>query len=627
MTSYRKTGLGTSELFIGIAISMMGALLIGKYLSEQREKLQIAELKTQMTYINSRSMQLSQKFEMLSWDTLIDSNTALQACFKGQGSACDTQFSSETVLQLLASASGTYFNSQDNQSLNAFYTESGSPCGTTLTVPTTMCPLQQRTTVRYECADQVCHRGIITTETKIHKTVLVGNKTSLYASIAELKGEISHERVKQTGIIRTLASSCSVSDRLSVGTGVFGCAVNAVDEQNDFFNNLLGQRMTNASLVLTSTSGTLTLGSGTSSSVSSAISSSMSSTTSSVSSSNSSTSSSNTVVNNCPPSTVAEMDGNGALICKTISLRVCTFPPATQCINDSQQVFNAVTATLAPYLSSPGNINIAAGELPPATALQMTQNNYLTYYSSYTKDQSWSDVSTILNIPPTSTVLWSQASPHYSNTAHGGSHRDVYAYLIEDVSKKKTLYSYATEYLTTSGWRKNYVVGKDYTPQSCKSSCDHTPTPPPPVVSLPPVNGVCGSTHNTVVSSVPTANLCTTGTASAVSGANPWSWNCAGANGGSSATCATRACQNACGQALCPGASFFYVYGGMFAGECGFSDSANSVLGGVYTSCPYHSNEMYYSIQNSTVCASGSHQFITSGDTGAGGSYGVFVCN
>jgi hypothetical protein len=55
--------------------------------------------------------------------------------------------------------------------------------------------------------------------------------------------------------------------------------------------------------------------------------------------------------------------------------------------------------------------------------------------------------------------------------------------------------------------------------------------------SSPAMNGACGSSNGASLSSAPTANLCTTGTASTVSGASPWSWSCAGSNGGSTATC------------------------------------------------------------------------------------------
>ena len=52
-----------------------------------------------------------------------------------------------------------------------------------------------------------------------------------------------------------------------------------------------------------------------------------------------------------------------------------------------------------------------------------------------------------------------------------------------------------------------------------------------------PVNGACGSANGTTVSAKPTANLCTAGTASTVSGSGPWAWSCAGSNGGSTASC------------------------------------------------------------------------------------------
>ncbi len=51
------------------------------------------------------------------------------------------------------------------------------------------------------------------------------------------------------------------------------------------------------------------------------------------------------------------------------------------------------------------------------------------------------------------------------------------------------------------------------------------------------VNGSCGSANGTIVASVPTTNLCSAGTASAVSGSGPWTWTCAGSNGGATASC------------------------------------------------------------------------------------------
>ena len=59
-------------------------------------------------------------------------------------------------------------------------------------------------------------------------------------------------------------------------------------------------------------------------------------------------------------------------------------------------------------------------------------------------------------------------------------------------------------------------------------------------VAAQPVNGACGSANGTTVSTAPTANLCTAGTTSTVSGSGPWAWSCAGSNGGSTASCSDK---------------------------------------------------------------------------------------
>ena len=62
------------------------------------------------------------------------------------------------------------------------------------------------------------------------------------------------------------------------------------------------------------------------------------------------------------------------------------------------------------------------------------------------------------------------------------------------------------------------------------------------------VNGACGGANGVAVNSAPTSGLCNAGTASAVAGSGPWTWNCAGGNGGSAAACsAPRAQQKVSG--------------------------------------------------------------------------------
>ena len=54
------------------------------------------------------------------------------------------------------------------------------------------------------------------------------------------------------------------------------------------------------------------------------------------------------------------------------------------------------------------------------------------------------------------------------------------------------------------------------------------------------INGVCGSSTKSTFSVAPTANLCTTGQASSVSGTGPWYWTCFGVLGGKDAQCTAK---------------------------------------------------------------------------------------
>ena len=51
------------------------------------------------------------------------------------------------------------------------------------------------------------------------------------------------------------------------------------------------------------------------------------------------------------------------------------------------------------------------------------------------------------------------------------------------------------------------------------------------------VNGICGTAHLSITATAPSTNLCTSGTATAVSGIGPWTWTCEGSGGGTDQLC------------------------------------------------------------------------------------------
>jgi outer membrane protein OmpA-like peptidoglycan-associated protein len=54
------------------------------------------------------------------------------------------------------------------------------------------------------------------------------------------------------------------------------------------------------------------------------------------------------------------------------------------------------------------------------------------------------------------------------------------------------------------------------------------------------IAGTCGSASGASASKMPSANLCASGSASAVTGDGPWNWTCSGLHGGDAATCSAQ---------------------------------------------------------------------------------------
>lgn len=133
------------------------------------------------------------------------------------------------------------------------------------------------------------------------------------------------------------------------------------------------------------------------------------------------------------------------------------------CVNQAESTFNTIEAKLAPYMSQPGNLNIAAGEFGTAqTELEMTQDTQQVFFSSFTKEESWARVKELLSLPTGIKILWTRSSNLYSNTAYGGSHRYIHSYIIEWMDGFQEQITYATEHILVDGWRKVYLINKDY---------------------------------------------------------------------------------------------------------------------------------------------------------------------
>ena len=136
----------------------------------------------------------------------------------------------------------------------------------------------------------------------------------------------------------------------------------------------------------------------------------------------------------------------------------------------------------------------------------------------------------------------------------------------------------------------------------------------------------CGSANGSTPASIPTTNLCATGTPSTVSGSGPWTWSCTGSVGTTPASCSTIiACGSANGVAtysqpssnLCAGGTASTVNGpSPWTWSCtqtGFSAVSCSAPTAVLGVCGSANGQSLSSPPTSNFCSVGSMQFITPG--------------
>ncbi len=137
--------------------------------------------------------------------------------------------------------------------------------------------------------------------------------------------------------------------------------------------------------------------------------------------------------------------------------------------------------------------------------------------------------------------------------------------------------------------------------------------------SLLTVNGVCGSSSGQPSIYAPTTSLCSTGSASAVSGSGPWSWSCSGTNGGSSTSCSATKLMlvnNVHSYAAC-----LQIGGAIFLN----ASTAMCRLSGA--ACPSGwTRYMQYGRWRSPTCSCQSPWSCSSGPTSGCGWYGCFCC-
>lgn len=136
---------------------------------------------------------------------------------------------------------------------------------------------------------------------------------------------------------------------------------------------------------------------------------------------------------------------------------------------------------------------------------------------------------------------------------------------------------------------------------------------------LPVVNGACGTANGTFVATAPTTDLCSTGTASAVGGTGPWNWTCDGSGGGTTASCSANplpVINGACSSTAgaCTAGT---VSGDNGASACGTTRTwtCNGSGGGTTANCSKANPACAPPVHGS--CGTANKTFVTTSPTGA----------
>ena len=130
--------------------------------------------------------------------------------------------------------------------------------------------------------------------------------------------------------------------------------------------------------------------------------------------------------------------------------------------------------------------------------------------------------------------MWAPLSPTKQGTALGAAQLNATANVPGTFSYSPaagTVLPVGSQQLTVTFTPSNAT---DYTSATATNSITVNTGSTPEAT---PVNGACGPANGTNASVAPSAGLCSAGTASAVTGNGPWTWQCTGSNSGTTSSC------------------------------------------------------------------------------------------
>jgi hypothetical protein len=188
---------------------------------------------------------------------------------------------------------------------------------------------------------------------------------------------------------------------------------------------------------------------------------------------------------------------------------------------------------LAATASIPGNFTYS----PAAGAVLQAGSQKLTAIFTPADTNNYSAVTATAQLTVTraaSVITWAPLSPIQKGTALSGVQLNATANVPGTFS-----YSPAAGTVLPAGAQQLTVTftpsnATDYTSATALNSLTVNAGS---TAEATPVNGACGPANGTTSTVAPSVGLCSAGTASAVTGTGPWTWQCTGSNSGTTSSC------------------------------------------------------------------------------------------
>lgn len=294
-----KNGFTLMEVLVAcVMVVILTALAINQFRVEQRAK-KLSVVKSELSSIHQNGIQMAKKFQFTQLENfLLDAvNTNAADCFlRESGVNCTALGTLTPLMHTGAPATLTELQVEENALLNGGFDLDGTVCDN---LNPNLCAIQNITQMSFQCSDNRCGEVNFQVSTRINSDSLEREDKGILAAVVPVESLIIHDRMKEGGRSRVIASCDNGGGMFGVNSGNGNpiCSVDALPSKPVLFEPDFGSLMQNGELQLAGGTSTTTGG----------------------------TAGEPPVISECiPPEVLVQINADGTLLCKKPEIVTCT---------------------------------------------------------------------------------------------------------------------------------------------------------------------------------------------------------------------------------------------------------------------------------------------------------------